>query len=175
MEDRAKVAHHEAAHAVLAYVWDLGLADGIDLDAATSVEGAFGNVQVYVRAIDGSLPEEVQQADLICNLSVYCAGAASDAKIKQIDPFEALRAQPGDFGEALRHARSSPLLTDEAMALAAVKVGLATAVGWLEKPYIWVRVERVANAALEVRGKLGKDEIEALCQGIGNAKSNPQA
>ena len=68
MNHRELVAHHEAAHAVLAIRAGIGLSGGIDLDAPTSVDGAFGQAAVSLLVLDDSLPVDEQRLDLARNL-----------------------------------------------------------------------------------------------------------
>lgn len=122
MDDRRRVAHHEAAHAVLSLRARLGVSGGINLDAPTSVEGSFGQAAVALLVLDSSLPESEQRPDLARNVSVICAGAASDARILGIDPGDALIAQPGDRSLAIRHAADSAIVSSEEEAISGGKV-----------------------------------------------------
>lgn len=163
MNHREQVAHHEAAHAVLAICAGIGVNGGIDLDASTSVDGAFGQAAVNLLVIDNSMSVAEQRQDLARNLKIICAGAASDARIKGITPLEALQAQPGDYGVALRHARSSAVVESEEEAQYVVnEVGLSHAVEALSRAEVWAAIERVAAAVIVSGGRLDQNQVEAI-------------
>lgn len=62
MYRREKLAHHEAAHAVVALLLDAGLSEiGIDLDAPTSLPGATGTAGVKFLRHDPSASVEEQK------------------------------------------------------------------------------------------------------------------
>lgn len=163
MNHREQVAHHEAAHAVLAICAGIGVNGGIDLDAPTSVDGAFGQAAVKLLVLDSSLSVAEQRQDLARNLKIICAGAASDARIKGITPLEALQAQPGDYGVALQHARSSAVVESEEEAQYVVtEVGLPHAVDALSRVEVWAAIERVASAVIVSGGRLDQNQLEAI-------------
>lgn len=163
MDNRARVAHHEAAHAVLSLRVGLGVSGGIDLDAPTSVAGAFGQAAVALLVLDASLPEPEQRMDLARNLSVICAGAASDARILGIDAKDALVAQPGDRSVAIKHAADSAIVGSDEEAIHAVEeVGLSVASKDVSRPEVWAAIERLAAAVLEAGGQLDRDQVEQL-------------
>jgi hypothetical protein len=163
MNDREKVAHHEAAHAVLSIRAGFGVSGGIDLDAPTSVGGAYGNAAVNLLELDDALPEHEQRMDLARNIAVICAGAASDAKISGIEPCKALRAQPGDLKVALEHAGGSTMVRSPKEAVHVVmRIGLLQAVRLINCPEVWLAVERVAAAVLAAGGKLDGNQVTML-------------
>lgn len=163
MEHREQVAHHEAAHAVVALYLGMGVCGGIDLDAVTSMEGAFGNAAVNLFVADPSLPLEDQRLDLIRNLAVICAGAASDAKVKGETLENALEAQLGDRAVAIDHARAHPIVgSDEEAEHVVMKLGLPHAGTLVGKASVWDAIVRVAEAALSAGGKLDAAEVTAL-------------
>ncbi len=140
-----------------------GLSGGIDLDAPTSVSGAFGTAAVNLLILDDTLSEDAQRLDLARNLAVICAGAAADAKVSGIDPVDALRAQPGDHALALDHAlRSSIVQSEEEAEYVVLNIGLGQAVRLLDQFEIWAAVERVAAAVLAASGKLDADRVKLL-------------
>jgi hypothetical protein len=163
MNNREKVARHEAAHAVLAIRAGFGVSGGIDLDAPTSVEGAYGNAAVSLVELDGTLSEDEQRTDLVRNLAVICAGAAADAKSAGVEPADALRAQPGDYALALRHAAESSIVESHTEAAEVVmNVALPIAVCIVNRADVWAAIERVAAAVLAAGGQLDRDQIESL-------------
>ncbi len=163
MNDREKVAHHEAAHAVLAIRAGFGVSGGIDLDAPTSVAGAYGNAAIALLELDETLPEDEQRRDLARNLAIICAGAAADAKTGGIDPSDTLLAQPGDYNLAVRHAAESSIVGGDAEARAVVmNVALPIAVRVVDRADVWAAIERVAAAVLNAGGRLDRDKIESL-------------
>jgi hypothetical protein len=160
---REQIAHHEAAHAVLAIRAGVGVSGGIDLDAPTSVDGAFGQAAVNLLVLDDSLPVNEQRLDLARNLSIICAGAASDARITGAKPLEALEAQPGDYSLALQHARSSSVVESEEEAKHVVtEVGLSHAVKEVARAEVWAAIKRIATAVIASGGQLGKDQVTTL-------------
>lgn len=65
MKLREQIAHHEAAHAVVALHTHLGLSTyGMNLDAPTSDSGAFGKTGVMTFAADLTQSEADQFKDL---------------------------------------------------------------------------------------------------------------
>src|SRR4051794_22135660 len=113
MNYREQVAHHEAAHAIMGISLGPGISGGIDLDATTSVAGATGNIMASLFVPDATLPEEEQRRDLMRNLMIFCAGAASDARITGRSLADALKMQPGDQSAAREHAKLHPILSEE--------------------------------------------------------------
>jgi hypothetical protein len=162
MEYREQVAHHEAAHAVMALIVRHGLSHhGMDIDAPSSVSGATGKTGVMTFAADLNQPEADQFNDLGALLAVTLAGAAADARIRGVDLWNALQAQPGDLGAAQVFCAQYPFAQgpDEAMAL---KMGLEIAEKRLAWPGAWDAVCAVAAACLAAGGRLTKAEIEAV-------------
>jgi hypothetical protein len=166
---REQVAHHEAAHAWTAHYYGAGLAEGgINLDTHSSGEGASRSIGVHLFNQDASLPVDEQMALLLTNLQIICAGAASDAKLKGIEPDEALRQEPGDEDVALKLLAQSPLIdkTDQSRADKEIDLVLSVAVTeiarLLDKPETWSVVQRLARGVLEAGGKLSKVDIERL-------------
>ena len=162
MDHREQVAHHEAAHAVMALIVRHGLSHhGMDIDAPPSVPGATGQTGVMTFAADLTQPEADQFKDLGALLAVTLAGAAADARIKGVSLWDALQAQPGDLGVAQGFCAEYPFARgpDEAMAL---QMGLEIAEKRLAWPGAWDAVCAVAASCLAAGGKLTKAEIEAV-------------
>lgn len=163
MDQREQVAHHEAAHVVVSALFGGGpTLHGIDIDAGTSVTGAFGNAGVGLLVIDDTQPEEEQRHLLVQNIAIICAGAAADAKITARKLNDALQRQPGDLSVAKAAIERSRLVTGNEEGDHVLQVGLEYAETLLDKSDIWDAVVRIAKACLANRGKLSKDEIEAL-------------
>jgi hypothetical protein len=169
MDYREQVAHHEAAHAWTAHYYGAGLPEGgIDLDAGSSDEGASVHATVHLFNQNESLPVDEQMALLLTNLQIICAGAASDAKLKGIEPDEALRQQSGDEDVALKLLAQSPLIdkTDQSKAEKEIDLVLSVAVTeiarLLDKPETWSVVQKLARGVLDAGGKLSKLDIERL-------------
>jgi hypothetical protein len=162
MDHREQVAHHEAAHAVVALMTRHGLSHhGMDLDAPASVPGTFGQTGVMIFAADLSQPEVDQFKDLGALLAVTLAGAASDARIKSVALMDALQAQPGDLAVAKGFCAEYPFAQGAGEAVA-LKKGLEIAAGKLEQDGAWHAVCAVAKACLARGGKLSKQEIEDI-------------
>ncbi|MEJ0050185.1 MAG: hypothetical protein WDN02_03040 [Methylovirgula sp.] len=162
MDYRGQVAHHEAPHAVIALMTRLGLSqDGMDIDAPTSVPGAFGKTGVMTHGAELEQPESDQFNDLGRLLAVTLAGAVSDAKLKGLSPSDALQAQPGDLAVAKRFCTEYPFAQDEGEAVALDR-GLQIAAKRLAEPGAWDAVCAVAKACLARGGKLSKLEIEDI-------------
>ena len=171
LAERELIAHHEAAHAVMAIELGLGLLDvGIDLDRVNAT-GGIGNVGCRLFLADlkdvasSDLEDEQRRiAGLIdCSGTVLAAGAASDAKLQDEDPWNALRKQGGDFKQMrdlLRRARLDevPELEEERL-----RSQLNLAVQALEDPIVWKAVKAIARAALD-RNVLTGADIEALAK-----------
>lgn len=162
MDYRQRVAHHEAAHVVISAHFGGGpTLHGIDINAASSVSGAFGNAGVGLPDHDNTLPIEEQRFDLTKNIAIICAGAAADARTTNRNINDALQSQPGDLAVARAEIAKSPLVgADEDEDV--LQAGLATAETLLAKPDFWDAVVKIAEACLANDGKLSKDEIEAL-------------
>ena len=173
MNYRERVAHHEAAHAVLAHRLGAGvLPEGINLDAPTQMPGAFGNAAVNLLDHDSTLYPAEQQKDLLRNLAVVCAGAASDSKITGKPLSQALSDQPGDEKLARRLLDETPLIgtrdpqqrqAEQALVLDAA---LERAAHELADPVVWRAIEKVAQATVNAGGRLTKQQIEVVLEGI---------
>lgn len=171
MEYREQVAHHEAAHVVISHIFGGGpTGHGIDLDAPTSVPGAFGNAGVATLIHDPDLPEKEQKIDLGRNVAIILAGAAADARTKGCAIDEALQSQPSDVRIARDTIARSPLIPTAGRDPAEVqeereivfRIGLQLAEQRLARPDIWAQVETIATACLANGGKLSKQQIEQL-------------
>ena len=160
MDHREQVAHHEAAHAVVALVTGLGLSSlGMDIDAPTSVAGTNGRTGVMTFAADLDQPVADQFKDLGALLAVTLAGAASDARIQGGSLMDALKAQPGDLAVAKGFCAKYPFAQGNGEA-AALTNGLDIAASNLDRDGSWDAVCAVAKACLAKGGKLSKEEIE---------------
>jgi hypothetical protein len=181
MQYRERVAHHEAAHMVLAVQIGAGIGDqGMDLNAPTSTEGAYGNATVMLLIHDASQTIEEQKEDLLRNLVIICAGAASDAKLMVRPLREALRRQPGDEKDARKLIAQSPLTEkndehtrreEEELLL---NKALELAARQLEKPIVWKTIQEVARATLNEGGRLTKPQIEAIIETNLPSKADPE-
>ncbi len=103
--------------------------------------------------------EAEQFRDLGNLLAVTLAGAASDARIKGIDPMEALRDQPGDLQVAKDFCSQYPFAQSDGQATA-LHYGMQIAIKKLEKSEAWAAVCAVARACLAANGQLTKEQIE---------------
>ena len=167
MEFRRRVAHHEAAHAVIAYLHGLGLSEhGIDLDAETSVEGAYGGAGVLLIAPDPEAEAAAERLALFQNLMVVCAGAASDAKIELRELRAALSAQPGDERVALSLLAESTTIEAEtteereAQTSYVLQLALGHVREKLDKPEVWNAVTSLADKVVRNGGVLSKSQID---------------
>lgn len=168
MDQRTRVAHHEAAHIWVANHQGAGIPEvGLNIDAPSSVEGAFGHAWVHFFEIDPGM-DEIEQMELLArNTRIICAGAASDAKITGVELRQALENQPGDQALAIQRLRASPLIQREESDQAAklVELILTNSLDRVAKLFAmkenWEAVRRVALAAIRAGGKLSKSEIEA--------------
>lgn len=162
MNLREQVAHHEAAHAVVALHTRLGLSSyGMDIDAPASVPGAFGKTGVMTFAADLTQPEADQFKDLGVLLAVTLAGAASDAKINSITLHHALQCQPGDLSVAKNLCAEYPFACGDQEAVA-LDHGLQLAAKALAKAEVWSAICAVAKACLANGGNLSKEQIETV-------------
>ena len=96
--ERQVIAYHEAAHAVVAIEMGIGLLDvGIDLERVDAT-GGVGNVgcRLFVADLTDIEPSDLEAEQLRlagqidCTGTVLAAGAASDAKLHEEDPWSAL-------------------------------------------------------------------------------------
>jgi hypothetical protein len=163
MNDRLKVAHHEAAHAVVAYTVGAGIHAGIDLDTPSSVGGAFGcaAVNIFSPPREDEGLQEAQEI-LLSNIKIVCAGAASDAKILRRDIYKALDEQPGDKSFAEELLKNSPLIGSLEEAQFVLNKGLCLVEKMLQDPQIWGAVESIAQNCIKEKGRLSKIEIEKI-------------
>ena len=169
--ERTIVAHHEAAHAVLALELGLGVLDvGIDLDRV-HVTGGMGTVgcRLFVADLADIAPSEVESeqhrlsGQIDCTGAVLAAGAAADAKLRDEDPWIALQKQQGDLTHMkslLERAQLAPTPEAEEGKL---REQLALAVEAIEDPVIWRAVEALAKAALE-RVRLDGGEVTRIVE-----------
>jgi hypothetical protein len=156
-----RIAHHEAAHSVMAILYGAGLSGGIDLTAPTSVPGSFGVSAVSLFEPDPSLSEAEQQLEVVRSLVIICAGAASDAKLEGLTLQQAIAGQPGDLGVAQEHAKLHPIVSDGEIDYV-IDIALSRAAQVLDRAEVWDAVEAVASAALANDGKLDRIAIEEL-------------
>ena len=163
MDDRKKVAHHEAAHAVVAHSVGAGIVEGgIDIDAPSSVEGAYGRTAVNIFAHEESLTETQQKESVIHSLAIICAGAASDARLLNRPLDEALAAQSADASEAKKFLADNPLVETPEEAEFLLKEAMRYTAKILDRPEIWSAIELVAEECIKNDGKLSKAQIEGL-------------
>lgn len=167
------VAHHEAAHAVLAIELGMGVLDvGIDLERV-AVTGGIGTVgcRLFVADLTDIAPSDVESeqrklsGQIDCSGAVLAGGAASDAKLRGEDPWTALQKQQGDLThmrDLLQRAKLTPTPEAEDERL---REQLALAVEALGDPVVWRAIEVLAGAALE-RVQLSGDEIKAIADPI---------
>lgn len=167
MNYREKVAHHEAAHVVVSARYGGGpMLHGIDINAASSVAGAFGNAGVGTLVHDDTLSLDQQQVDLMRNLIIICAGAGADARTNATDIRGAFGKQPGDHSAAVAAIVQSPLTTDPGQEEIDFLLGIALdrTEEVLAEPHVWDMVERIAAACLSNDGRLSKAQIEEILQ-----------
>ena len=168
---REIVAHHEAAHAVIALELGDGLLDvGIDLDRVDAT-GGVGNVgcRLFIADLNDVAPSEIETEQrrlagrIDCAGSVLAAGAASDARLRDEDPWTALCKQKADFDRMRDLLERAGLDAPPDLAEARLRQQLGLAVQALKDPMVWDAVEAVATAAME-RTRLTGPEIEALAK-----------
>jgi hypothetical protein len=163
MNHREQVAYHEAAHVVISHLYGGGPTDnGIDINAESSVAGSFGNASVGLLEPDDSISTEDQQLDLIKNIAIICAGAASDAKILGITIDDAIEDQSSDFNAAWAAINSSRLVTSIEEGESVFDLGLKRAESLLADKGRWALVEKIALACIENGGNLSKMAIGKL-------------
>ena len=169
--ERDIIAHHEAAHAVMAIEVGDGLLDvGINLGRIDAT-GGIGNVgcRLFVADLENVTPSdlEVEQRRLAgridCSGTVLAAGAASDAKLRGEDPWTALRKQEGDYEHMLDLLRRAKLDATPDLETERLRAQLDLAVQALQDPLVWKAVEAVARGALD-RDILTGPEIVAIAK-----------
>lgn len=171
MEQRSRIAHHEAAHAVIAMMVGLPApTEGIDIDAENPDTGGLGRVLAMLFEIDDlsglSGPElknaqALQLRDAGSNLMAILAGAASDARLLGDSLANAMAHQPSDKALAVGVlTRMAVPAEDHEDAMLGQITDAARA---LDEPEIWAAVEAVAAAAL-ISGRLSGPEIERVAR-----------
>ena len=169
--EREIIAHHEAAHAVVALELDVELLDiGIDL-ARVEATGGLGNVgcRLFVADLSDVVPSDLETEQrrlagrIDCNGTVLAAGAASDARLRDENAWTALRKQEGDFEHMRALLKQARLDANEDVEDERLRSQLALAVDALRDPDVWAAVEAVARAALD-HGPLRGKEIEAIAR-----------
>ena len=171
-KERTRVAMHEAAHVVVATVLGTGAAkEGIDLNAESSVRGAYGNAAVQKYLITDADDLDTQKNLLVRNVAMMLAGPACDARTLGRSLDEAMAKQPGDVATAkseiarLPAARGMSVEQIDTMTGMVMDAALETAVSVLSKPTHWATVERVAQASLANNGILSQEQIQDLVNG----------
>ena len=171
MNYQEQVAHHEAAHVVMSYLYGGGpTLPGIDITTPSSEPVAFGNAGVGKLIHDQNQPEEEQRKDLLRNVAIICAGAACDSRVLNQALDMAVQMQPGDLAAAQAEIAQSPLLPSPGLSPQeelderelVLQSGLEAAQSELARLDVWSLVEKVAKACLGRGGKLSKNEIETL-------------
>ena len=157
MTEQERIAHHEAAHAVLTIVAGIGVAArGIDLaytnTSTGSSGGLFGNLfDIDLSDLKSPELEAEQQAnktEIDLNGAIVAAGAASDAKLLRLDPWVALQQQRSDLQMMQTLLRRARLSSSQEVEDALIRNQLSEAVSVLENPVIWKAVEAVAAAVV---------------------------
>ena len=173
ISNREIIAFHEAAHAVVAIELGLGLLEtGIDI-ARVEVTGGVGldGCRLFLADLTDVGPKDLEDeqrrlsGQIDCNGTVLAAGPASDARLREEDPWLALHKQPADLGrmrELLTQAQLAPSVAEEEDRL---RAQLAMAVEALKDPAIWSAIQAVAQEILE-RGSLAGPDIAAIVEPI---------
>lgn len=174
MTEQERIAHHEAAHAVLTILAAIGVAaKGIDLAYTNASTGSSGGLFGKLFDIDLSdlkspeLESEQQANEKEINLNggIVAAGAASDAKLLRLDPWVALQQQHSDLQVMRNLLRRAQLSSNQEVEDALIRNQLSEAVSALENPIIWKAVEAVA-AAVVTRSPLPGTTITAIAMPI---------
>ncbi len=171
MDQRERIAHHEAAHAVVALAMGLPAPSaGIDIDRENPETGGLGSffatmwtiedlTHLTGSALEKAQAEEVKYARF--NLMAILAGAACDSRVLGEDLMDALSQQPGDRAAAIGIlARMAVPLTDHEESLRSQMSDAASALKEFE---IWNAVKEVATATLAT-GQLAGEEIEKIAR-----------
>lgn len=162
---RSQIAHHEAAHAVMAHRLGPGIhQSGINLNHQSEA-GANGGAMCNLWDDDPSVSEKKRQRSLLENLMIVCAGPACDAKMTGRSLQQALQTQVSDLANAKQLLKKSPLVNrdgqdngeneEQYLLVAAMKA----ASDQLAKPEVWQAIEKVANATINSNGTLSREEF----------------
>lgn len=163
MNYKEEVAHHEAAHVVMSHLFGGGPAtNGININTASSVQGASGNAGVCLIVHDETLCLEDQHHNLIRNVAIICAGAAADARTTKVSIEEAMKAQPSDWAAAWAEINNSPLVTTSEEGAIVYDLGVQQADRALKIGSNWDLVEKIAKACVANNGMLSKSDIDDL-------------
>ena len=171
MNQRERIVHHEAAHAVVALAMGLPTpSSGINIDRENPETGGLGSYFATLFFIEDltdltSLALEEAQAKQLkyaCfNLMAILAGAASDSRVLGEDPMDSLSQQPGDRAAAVDIlVKMAVPFHDHEESLLSQMSDAVTALGETE---IWAAVEKVAAATLAT-GQLTGEEIERIAK-----------
>ena len=167
MDERTRIAHHEAAHAVIALLFGIGLPDrGIDLDAENQQTGGLGNAAANLwqiddlRSLTGEELEAAQKGELTYarhNLMTLLAGAASDAKVLGEALPDALAEQTSDHAKAVEILERLAVPPDEHEE--SILNMLHEVAEAINEPEIWDAIAAVAKSVL-IDGRVSGPEIE---------------
>ena len=172
-KSREVIAHHEAAHAVVAIELGVGILDvGIDLDRFDE-SGGVGLVgcRLFIADLTDIEPQDVEseQRKLAGHIdrtgAVLAAGAAAEAKIAKEDPWLALHHQTDDISRMRELLEQAKLAPTEAAAMDRLRSQLKFSVEVLEDLEVWLAVGAVAEAVL-ARGPLSGPEVESIVEAI---------
>lgn len=169
MDQRERIAHHEAAHAVVALAMGLPTpTSGIAIDRENPETGGLGSFFATLFTIEdlteltGLALEEAQAQQIKYagfNLMAILAGAASDSRVLGEDLMDALSQQPGDRAAAVDILlRMAIPFNEYEESLCSQMSDAASA---LRETEIWAAVEKVAAATLAT-GQLAGEEIERI-------------
>ena len=170
MDQRERIAHHEAAHAVMMIFTKVGVPPGgISIDLVNPATSGLGSVDgrlydIDLRDLSGPALEARQKEEApaaMCNGLVILAGAVADAKVEGRDAWDCLIEQTSDLSQARDMLRRGQYASVAAQEDQALKVQLDEAKEVLEEREIWAAVQAVARAVLKT-GKLSGPEIEAI-------------
>lgn len=162
MNDRERIAFHEAAHVTVAVEAGLSVQDGgIDIDAPSSVDGAYGRALLHFFQQRRAQIDEDNAQVLLVNLTVALAGAVSDSKFLGKTLRQSLRDQSGDEAEARKLIVEATAIDKEDEIERILEMALKKTEAVLNNSRLWRKVETLAKSVMEAGGKLSKIEIEA--------------
>lgn len=161
MNDRERIAYHEAAHVTVAVEVGLSVQDGgMDIDAPSSVDGAYGRALLHFFQQRWAQIDEDHAEVLLANLTVALAGAVSDAKFLGNTLRQSLRDQQGDEAQARKLIVEATGIDNEDEIERVLEMALKKTEAVLNNPRLWRKVEKLARSVIEAGGKLSKIEIE---------------
>jgi hypothetical protein len=170
---REVIAHHEAAHAVVAIELGVGILDiGIDMSRFDETGGVgLDGCRLFVADLTDVTPQEVESEQLRLagqidrTGAVLAAGAAAEARLADEDAWVALHRQSSDIKKMRDLLALAQLAPSEEATNERLRLQLEFSVEVLADPEVWQAVGAVAEAVL-ARGPMTGPQVEQIVEAI---------